>query len=180
MSLQIHKFSCFFLTMLTNTVLANIIHLHLKLLSCTHYMVNMLLEEGYCCTLDYQIVVCALFSHRKMSHHKQKLVCSKSSLCKIVSYFLIMACHFIEKKHQHDPDYGMGLSKFTAKSTTFSKVSYYHTSQWCVYNYSCMSFSHSSGVLGSTGKKAGRILHARSAESSSLSIFHRKERSAGC
>ena len=38
-----------------------------------------------------------------------------------------MACHFTEKKHQHDPDedFGMGPSKFTyAKSTTFSEVSY--------------------------------------------------------
>ena len=77
--------------------------------------------------LHYQIVVCTLFPYRKMSHHKQKLVCGTflTSLCKNI--FKIITCHFTERKHQHDPDedFGMGPSKFTdAKSSTFSEVSY--------------------------------------------------------
>ena len=68
-----------------------------------------------------------------MSHHKQKLVRGAflTYLCEIVHFFLpllIVACHFIEKKHQHDPDedFGMGPSTFSeAKSTIFREVSYY-------------------------------------------------------
>ena len=71
------------------------------------------------------------FFYRKMSHHKQKMVCTFYRLYYMQgkSHILTFSLLIItEIKHQHDPDddSGIGPSTFTdAMSTTFSEVSHY-------------------------------------------------------
>ena len=151
--------------MLMNTVLVNKI---LKLLSCTTLLACKMRQKGYCCIyrLSKLLYVHYFLTERwaitsrswYVMHSSHTLTCIWTHFKKIVHSFyhlLIMACHFTEKKHQHDPDDDFGMGPSTMR-TTFTEV-------WTtILPCSCkqkqlLHIFPPTPVLGSTGRKAEGI-----------------------